>query len=146
MSKGVRQVVCGVGGDEQHALADLGQAHGQAAGGGGLAHPALAPNKDPFKGLLVQHVLEGGLQLARRRVGRRHFGRTCSLDCKLARRGCCLLIKKLYSVIGVRCVLITDSQLMGLVRFNVFASGNKIAARDRKRRHMIRLEMWHVFQ
>lgn len=51
----------GIGGDEEHGAAHLGQLDGQRAGGGGLPDSSLPTDEDPAEGLLVEDGLERGL-------------------------------------------------------------------------------------
>lgn len=74
--KGVRQVVRGVGRDEQHRAAHLGQLDGEGARRCRLAHTTLAADKDPSQRLLVQDRLERRLQT----VGVEHSCRHCVFD------------------------------------------------------------------
>lgn len=62
LRKGIRQVVRGVGRDEQHRAADLGELDGERARGGGLADTALAADKDPAEGALVKKRLQRRLE------------------------------------------------------------------------------------
>ena len=60
--EGVAEVVCGVGGDDEHGLADGGEEDGEDGATGGLADAALAPDEDPLEGVLVEEVLHRGLR------------------------------------------------------------------------------------
>lgn len=61
LAKGVAEVVGGVGRDEQHGAAHLGQLDGQTARRRRLADAALAADKDPPQRPLVEDGLERGL-------------------------------------------------------------------------------------
>jgi len=54
--------VRGVGGDDEHGLADGGEEDGEDGAAGGLADAALAPDEDPLEGVLVEEVLHRGLR------------------------------------------------------------------------------------
>lgn len=60
--EGVAEVVRGVGGDDEHGLADPGEEDGEDGAAGGLADAALAADEDPLEGLLVQEVPHRGLR------------------------------------------------------------------------------------
>lgn len=69
-TKGIAEVVGGVGGDEEDGFTGAGHLDGERARGGGLADTALAADEDPFERLLV----EDGLQRRRERFFVCHGG------------------------------------------------------------------------
>jgi hypothetical protein len=69
-----REVVGGVGGDEEDGLADLRQLRGQGAGRRGLPNTPFSTDKDPAERLLLQDVLK------RRRVLLVHFSQVRERD------------------------------------------------------------------
>lgn len=46
------------GGNDEHAAADAGELHGEAAAGGGFAHATLTAHKYPFERRLIEYVAQ----------------------------------------------------------------------------------------